>query len=444
MRFLFAVWMTLVTLSCPLPCRAGEEDLVIIRDAEIEHFILDILHHLFQAAGMGNQKPRVFLINDKNINAAASLNASIFINTGLITHIKTVDELVGVLAHETGHIAGGHVLKTQDSLNKASLMALAAAALGGAAMLAGQGELGTGLLLGGQSSALGTFLHYSRGQEASADQAALRFLDKLGWSSQGLLSFMQYLSKQEMFSAARQDPYLLTHPLSQERVSLMSNHPMRPSNFSAIPDLPERFKRIQAKVIAFMQSAMATRLKFPEKNTDFATRYARAIAFYKDKKYSQALAAVDTLLQTYPQDPYLHELKGQISFEYGQVDAAIQAYEKALALKPKAALIRIALVQARLEKPTVNLQEQIKSLQAVMETERENPQVWQLLAIAYGRQGNLALTALSLAEKALTLDDFTQARAQATRATQLLKSGPALLRARDILQFAEKKETRND
>lgn len=418
----------------------------LLRDSEIEDTLKLFTEPIFKAAGLDPKRLRLFLIANNAINAAASLDHMVFINTGLIAKSKTPEELIGVLAHETGHIAGGHLAMREGHMKKSSLLAMASMALGAAAMIAGAstgngsaGEAGMGIMHGGMQAAQGNFLHYGRGQEASADQAGLNYLKTLGWSGKGLQDFLKMLSKQELLSASRQDAYLLTHPLSSERVQFVSraveSSPF--TNTKLPPVFYDSFDRIVAKVVAFMESPMTTRLKYRENDTRPAAIYARAIAFYRDKNFTQSLVLLDQLIQSYPQDPYFYEMKGQVLFDGGHIPEAIEAYNKALAFKPDAHLIRIARIQAQLELNQQNNWDGIiGELKNLLKYEKENGFAWHILAMAYGKQGKTGHVALALAEEAVTHDDADAALQQGRRALALLPQGPEKLRARDLVNEA--------
>lgn len=417
-----------------------QED-TIIRDAEVEATLIDFTSPIFQAAGLKPENLKIFIIANSDINAFATTEYSIFLNSGLILKSKTPEEVIGVLAHETGHIAGGHLAGREGMASKATTMAMAGMVLGAAAMLAGSADAAAGLMMGGMQVAQNTFMHYNRGQEGSADSAGVKYLDKLHWSSKGFYEFMQLLEKQELLSAERQDLYMRSHPFSHDRVEFLkahiSNSPYTQNN------LPDKFysayKRILAKLEAFLLPSGQVFLKYPQNNPSVEARYARVIAYYRSSKITEALQQIESLIRDYPKDPYFWELKGQINFENGNVPGAIQAYQQAKNLKPEAALIRLSYAQVLLEANTLPYnREAIYELNKVLQKEKENPFAWRLLAIAHGRQKNIGISALCLAEEALTIGKYELALNQAKRAKHLLSPGPEKVRAEDIKELAER------
>ncbi len=409
----------------------------IIRDSEIEAILLEIMHPIFKVAGLDPKQLNLYIVASSEINAAASIDYSIFINTSLITRAKNLDEVVGVLAHETGHLSLGHVARFQDSIQRSSLIAMASAALGIAAAIAGSPDAAMGAMMAGQQIAMGSLMHYSQGQEASADQAAVRFLDKLGWTAKGLESFMAYLAKQELRGRDRQDAYMRTHPLSSLRVDMLNSAigQLKKQGKPLPGRLYERFDRMVVKIKAFMNSPMKTLMQHPPSKTATLDRYGRAIAYYRNGDLKNSLAELNPLLAQNPKDPYLHELKGQILFDNGKLVAAHQAYQRAVSLAPNSPLIRLAAVQTMLELPQVDLTKALRELHLVLRKESKNPLAWHLLAVIYGKQGHKGLLALALSEKALTLNDLDLALSQAKRALHLSKDKTALIRAKDIVEL---------
>lgn len=435
----FVLFMMLGVAQSAPDIREGN----IIRDSEIEAILLEIMEPIFKVAGLDPKHLNLYIVASSEINAAASLDYSVFINTALITRAKNLDEVVGVLAHETGHLALGHVARFQDSIRRASIIAMASMALGIVAGLAGSTDAALGTIMAGQQIAMGSLMHYSQGQEASADQAAVRFLDQLGWTSKGLSSFMGYLAKQELRSVDRQDAYMRTHPLSSVRVEMLDSaiSQLRSPGRPLPAHLYARFKRMVVKIKAFTTAPMTLLMQYPPSKTAYLDHYARAIAYYRQGSLSKSMTELDVLLKQTPKDAYLHELKGQILFENGKIEASYEAYKKAVALAPKSPLIRLAMVQAMMERKNADMKKAIRELHVVLQKENKSPLPWHLLAVIYGKQGKMGLSALALSEKALTLADGDQALDQAKRAMHLTKDKTALIRAKDIAEMvmADKK-----
>ena len=426
--------------SFPLAARSLQEG-VFIRDAEIEATLHDYLAPIFKVAGLDPRNLKLYLIISSEVNAAASLGYSIFMNTGLLLESKTPEQIIGVLAHETGHIAGGHLSRLQGALEKTSLASMAALVLGSAAALAGAGDVALASILGGMSMAQGAFFHYSRGQEGAADSAGVRYLEALGWSSQGLLEFMQTLAKQEYLSPDQQEGYMRTHPFSRDRVNFLQEHvKTSPYSQQRLPkEFYEKYQRMMAKLRAYLESPGKTLLLYGEKETSSAACYGRAIALYRANRFSEAMDLLNDLIRDFPNDAYFHELKGQWMFEQGQLDGALVSYQKALELDPEAPLIRLAYAQTLIEKNQSQGDEKaIVHLRQVLALEKETPLPWRLLAIAYGRQGKRGLSSLALAEEALVDSKPKIALLQAKRARHALPPGPDKLRATDIQALAER------
>lgn len=420
----------------------GRNTISLIRDAETEDTIRSLVTPVFEAAGLDAQVVQIHLIGDKTLNAFVAGGQRIFINTGLLLRVRNPNELIGVMAHETGHISGGHLARIQDQFRNASVSSILAMVLGAAAAVAGSPGAGMAMMMGGQQVAIRNLLQYSRNQESAADQAAASFLDATGQSGRGLVSFLEILGGQEALQAARQDPYVRTHPVTGERIAALSAV-VEKSRFRDVKDKPEnveRLARVQAKLFGYMESPGATLQKYPLSDTGIPARYARAVAWYRQVDLGRALPEIDSLIAERPDDPYFREQKAQILFENGRVREAIPESEAAMRLRPQDPLLRFALAQAQvaLDDPAL-LAPAIKNLEEVVRRDPEYGPAWLNLAIAHGRDGNRGMAAYASAERFMLENNRRDARGQANVALRLLPAGsPGWLRSQDILIATEK------
>jgi predicted Zn-dependent protease len=411
----------------------------LLRDAETENDIKTMAAPIFRAAGLEPSDVGVYLIQDNSLNSFVAGGQAIFINSGLVLRAETPNQLLGVIAHETGHIAGGHVLRAKEAMRNASIESIIAMVAA-----AGVGVLGRSgaPLLGAQGVGERSFLQFSIAQEATADHAALNFLDRSCQSSRGLLKFFEILQTNELLAGERQESWVRTHPLTQQRVQYIRDHVER-ARCSSAADSPasvELLRRIKAKLHAFLDDPSKTLSTYPLSDRSPVARYARAIAYYRMPKLDLALPEIDGLIRDFPNDPYYRELKGQMLFENGRVRDAVRPYEDAVKLAPSAALLRISLSQVYIESGDPSLNKRaIAYLNDASRSEGREAQVWRFLAIAYGRDNQIGMAALSLAEEALANGKKKDAMQQANRAKQMLtKNSASYMRADDIHHEAER------
>ena len=428
------------------PGLAQSKPIRLIRDAEVESIIRAYATPLFQAAGLSPQAIDIYLVNDSDLNAFVLPGLDMFIHTGLLIRAKTPLQVIGVIAHETGHLAAGHTVTRGDSLRRANRAVLASYVLGLAAAIAsGRPELGQAVIFGGQDIALKGLLSYTRAQESAADQAAVRLLNGTGQSPRGLLEFLRILGNQEVLLSSNQDPYLRSHPLTQDRINFLREQArLSPyGDAQASPGFVALHARLRAKLIGFLEPRDRVLQRYPPEDRSLPARYARAIARYRDGDLDAALSQIGALIAEYPDDPYFHELKGQMLFENGRIAEALPAYETAVGLLPGAAQLRLGLAQVQLEAndPALNRPElnakALGHLTEVLRQEPDNSFAWRLTAIAHGRNGDVGMTALALAESALARGRGEEARHQAVRAQKILAENSASwLRASDVEQAA--------
>jgi len=407
-----------------------------IRDAEIENLLLDYSKPIFLAAGLKPDEVHIGIINNKRLNAFVAGGKNMYFHTGLILEAETPNVVIGVIAHETGHIVGGHLARTGDAMAKASRPMLLATILGVGALAAGQADAGMALITGGQQIAKGSFLSFSRAQEASADQIALRLLEKTEQSAQGIRDFMDELADQEALSGVHQDPYVRSHPLSRDRVNFLDQG-MKSSDFTNRTDSPElqfRHDMAKAKIYGFLDHPGTTFRRYANQN-NLPAKYARAIAFYKNGETQKAVELVDKLINSQPNNPYFYELKGQILYEAGKLNKSITPYRKSVALAPNEPLLQIGLATSLLSlENKSSAEEALGILKNALRVEEDNMTAFYQMATAYALLGDTGRAELATAERYYILGNIKKASMHAHRAMKYLpKNSPEWLKAQDIM-----------
>lgn len=419
---------------------ANAQGISLLRDTEIEEILHKQADPLFAIAGFNPKEVRILLVGDKDLNAFATAGLQIGLNTGLILQTENPNQLKGVIAHETGHLSGGHPIRSNELMRAGLRPMLLTMGLGVLAALAGAPDAGAALLA--SSSQFGTIgaMGYSREQESRADQAAVGFLEKTGQSSKGLVEFFDNFRYQEVFQEARRFAYFRSHPLSSERIEMLRRRVEEQKHYDAV-DSPEDLAEhevMKAKIDGFLNPQQSL-IKYSEKDTAYTSRYARTIAYYQTKDADRALKLLDGLLADYPDNPYLWELKGQILFEFGRAAEAEAPQRKSVELKPDAPLLRVNLGQTlvSLDDP-VKRDEGIVELKKALVFEDDNSFAWRLLAQAYDRKGEDGLARLATAEGYYAVGAVREARVFAMRARELLKKDTIdWRRATDIVLVSE-------
>jgi predicted Zn-dependent protease len=407
-----------------------------IRDTEIEAIIHEWSDPVFTAMGLEPSEVEILLISEADLNAFATRGRIIGVNTGLILRTRNANELLGVIAHEAGHVKNRHTLR--DGAQSAGMQPmLMTMALGALAIAAGAPDAGAVLL--GNSQYFGTLsaLRYMTHQEGEADNTGARALERAGESGRGLLTFFENFRSQEVFSDARRYPYFRSHPLSSDRIENLRRLVAEQPHYSH-QDSPERVAQhalILAKIHAFMDAPNMTLRAYPETDETLPARYARAIAWYRDGQTDRALTAVDVLLTEQPENPYFWELKGQILFEEGRPEEAIGAHQRSVELKPDAPLLRINLAHAMIEtRDPAQIALAVDQLKRATALEADNTMGWRLLSQAYASQGKEGEARLASAEMYFAMGAEQQATQFALRARDMLTPGSnEWTRAMDIV-----------
>ncbi len=425
---------------------ASAQRLVLVRDAEIENTIRILAAPIFRAAGLDASAIEVNLVQDASINAFVAGGQRIFLNTGLIMRTESASQLIGVIAHETGHIKGAHLAKLQDAIRNATAEAIIEQILAGAAVIAGsqvnrndQGAPRDPRVMGGGSStAMQNFLSYTRSQEQQADQAGVGFLERAGISPKGMLEFMRILQMQErLYVGAGGSSYMRTHPLTSERIEFLEEQVAhsRVLNVSEPPQFKELHARMVAKTLGYFDPRRAL-AKYPPSDNSIAARYGRAMAYWRSGQTATSLTILDGLIRDYPRDPYIHELKGDILRDSQRPADAVASYERAVALLPSSTALRFSLAQAQVN--AGQFAPAVRNLDQVVIVEERNLSAWDLMARAQAGLGNQGMTDLATAEVFLLKGDRQAAIYKAGAAERALPRGsPGWQRAMDIKGFIE-------
>jgi predicted Zn-dependent protease len=421
-----------------VPVRASAQpgNIPIVRDTEIEEILHKDGEAMWRAAGLNPDTVRVMLVGDPDINAFTAGGQTIYVNTGLIQRTENPNQLVGVMAHETGHVTGGHVAR--DAGNKPALATyLLTMGLGILAAVAGAPDAAAGLLYSSDYFATLTYLGYNRTQEASADQAAATSLEKAGISGRGLVDFFDNFRYEEVFNDARKNRFFIDHPLTSDRIGALKSRVEKSKYYNDV-DSPESLAQhaiMVAKLKAFMNAPQQTFIDFKEKDTSFPARYARAIAYYRALDTDHALKLENALIADYPDNPYLWELKGQTLFESAHIKEAVVAHRRAVELKPAAPLLQFLLGQAIVaEEDKTKIDDAIAHLRLCVGMEKDNALCWRVLAEAYDMKGDDGQARLAVAEQNFYLGQMREARSFAMRAREKLpKNSAEWRRATDIV-----------
>lgn len=441
-RQAFLVCGLVCGISLVATAQAWARGIQAVRDEEIEKGLKIISTPVLEQAGVPVQTTRFILVQDDDLNAFVAGGQNIFINTGLILKTDDVSELVGVIAHETGHIALAHLFRAQEAQDDYKVQSWLASAIGiVAAVGAKSGQAGMAGMAAGQSMAIRSAMTRTRTAEASADQAGARYLQDAHLPLSGFLTFMKKIANQELLPDTEQSEYVRNHPLSQDRVDFLENATAAQvaSKIAEPAEWQDLHRRIKAKLLGYLYPDRALQ----DKSETVDARYARAIAWYRKGEMDKSLNLLESIIADEPKNPYFYELKGQTLFEAGRVDESLPAYARAVELAPKAGLIRSAWGRALIESKTGGkgrMQEAVKQLRVSLETEPRAPQTYHALAVAYGRMGEEGQSRLALAEKYLLTGQVDLTRREAGLALKALPQGaPARLRAEDIMAATDKK-----
>ena len=443
MQLLFKCCLYIALLSFSFSGFA--QNMSIIRDSETEDFLYDLTRPIFKAADLNPDNIKIYIVNDSSINAFVFGGQNVFINSGLITKYYDADVLVGVVAHEVGHIAAGHLARSGEVMSNMNSALILSYLVGIAAAVTTSPDLGYAVMMGGNQVAGRLALKYNRGQEEAADRLALLYLDKSNYPADGLLRLLQFFNSEQIGYQGVIDEYALTHPTSQKRVDYIKANLDEKHDYDRQLNLKmkPRLKLIIAKLTAFLEDPDKILTKYNNNNPD--NWYARSIAYFKKGDIKKSLQQLDYLINNFPNDGYLWELKGQILFESGFIKDSIISYQKAVKLQNRPYLAKIALAQSII---TLNSGDKdltdfaIDNLLDAKLVEKNNPDLFKQLAKAYSQNKNKGRAYLALAELNLLQNDEKKTLKYAKLAKEELSKDDkeGLIKADDIITIVKKKD----
>jgi len=354
----------------------------LIRDAEIEDTLRVYSEPIFRAADLEPNDIKIYIIQDPSLNAFVTGGQNVFLHTGLIMAAETPNQLKGVIAHETGHIAGGHLTRGRCGQQRAMIPAFVSIGLGVLALATGAGDAGAALIAGSQQFAMASYVRHTQVEESTADQMAVTFLEASGQSPDGLVEFFNRQFRQFEFAQRQAPPYLMTHPLTSDRIAALRAR-VDSSKYANVKDSPEdlrRFAMMQAKLRGFLNAPGRTFREYPTSDTSLPARYARAVAAYRVPDTGQAIKETQALIAAEPNNPYFHELLGQILFESGKAADSVGPYRKAVELSPDSPLLEVGLARSILAaQGKAGAQEAVALLQRAVTKEPGNAFGWREL-----------------------------------------------------------------
>lgn len=428
-------------LTAVLSFGANASEPVLLIDDETQNFLEHVVQPIFKAAHIPYHEDHIHILNDMSLNAFVSDGNHLFVHTGTLLKASNVNELSGVLAHEAGHIAGGHILRQKLKLkDMQTLSAVSLIAAGATAVASGRGDAAMAVALGSHSSLLNSLMTYQTQEERSADESAVNYLNKIKQSPLGLKNFMKKIEQTNRLSGNEENPYFRTHPISAERISFF-DQAVKKSNSTQKSPYDEEFALVQAKLSAFLLDSNRVKQKYPSSDQSLPAIYAHAIVQYRQKKFTEALRSMDSLIDAKPSNAYFYEFKGQILFESGHIKDAIKTYQKALSIKqdlPETILLYANSVLETDISDRENLQDIINRLNQIL-TKNPTPEAWQLLSRAYFKKEKQADGFYALAEYSFLTGQIEIAKQQLKKASDLNSSEVLKIKISDLKKQLQEK-----
>ncbi len=420
---------------------AAAQGITLLQDTETERLLRSYEDPILTVAGIDPAAVKMYIVNDTSLNAFVAEGQNIFSNAGLFIQLKTPNELIGVLAHETGHMAGGHLTRGSDAIAKAEIPMLLSMALGIGAAIMGAGELGMVLMGVGQSAAQAQYMQFSRVQEATADQMGQKYLRATHQSGMGMVHVFERMANEAAMIVKNPEQYASDHPADRDRVANLQEI-AEASPYRDVPDSPQAihaYEMVKAKVIGYLLPVKDVLYRYPLTNKSAPARYARAMVYMRQPDLPKALTEINSLIKEEPKNPYFYEVLGQIYVSMSQPAKGIEPYQTSVNLLPDAPELRVSLAAAQVATGRKDIEQQaINNLKIALQQDSDNPFGWYEMAQAYSDIGNEPMANLATAERFYTVGALPQSAMFAVRARQKLTKGSAdWERANDIIAIAQ-------
>lgn len=420
---------------------AAAQGISLLQDTETERLLRSYEEPILKVAGIDPAAVKMYIVNDTSLNAFVAEGQNIFCNAGLFIQLKSPNELIGVLAHETGHMAGGHLTRSSDAIAKAEIPMLLSMVLGIGAAIAGAGEAGMILMGVGQSAAQAQFFQFSRVQESTADQMGQRYLRLTHQSGEGMVHVFERMANEEAMMVRNPEQFATSHPASRDRVEALQRE-ADASPYRDVPDSPQAihaFEMVKAKVIGYLLPVKDVLYRYPLTDNSAPARYARAMVYMRQPDLPKALDEINSLIKQEPKNPYFYEVLGQIYVSMSQPLKGVEPYQTSVNLLPDAPELRVSLSAAQIATGRKDLEAQaIQNLKIALQQDSENPFGWYQMAQAYSDLGNEPMANLATAERYYTVGALPQSAVFAARArVKLAKGSSDWERANDIIAIAQ-------
>ncbi|MFQ6729709.1 MAG: M48 family metalloprotease [Alphaproteobacteria bacterium] len=361
----------------------------MINDTETEKLLADLIQPLANAAKIPDGRLKIHIVDDDDFNAFVSGGEDVYIYTGLLKQIKTPNALQAVVAHEMGHMLGGHTAQMADRLSAEMKRTMLIQALGVGLMVAGGNpSLGAGVLAGSSGIAQQSMLAFTRDEERIADNMGVNLMIDAGQNPNGFVTVFEQMRDLTGELESKINPNRINHPLTNERLNNVKSQIKQSDIKNTHTAQPDEYEMVRAKLIGYLDNSKSVLAKYPYTDKSSPALYARAIANMRNGNLDGAKMGVQTLISRMPDNPYMYELMGDIEYQFGHYDDSVRAYEQALKLTKNAPQIQtaLALVLTERKKPNDDTRA-IELCKASLLSEPTAFTYW-VLARAYGDNDN--------------------------------------------------------
>jgi len=411
--------------------REAKKHLKLVQNVEAERYVNQVGQRLLSVMGPSPFDYRFFVVENSQLNAFSVPGGSIYMYTGLMERVGSTDELAGVLGHEIIHVKGHHIARMSGP-DPASLLALLGIFLGGS----GQAQAAIAL---GQALSVTRQLSFNRQLEQEADTLGIKYMAEAGYDPKAALGFLRIIDQERVLNPVDIPPYLMSHPMSQERIAnaetVIRSLNLKQQKSDLLPDPIKKIQTLARLERNESDAVIAEYEKQLSRNPESSDAlHLLGVAHYYNGRWAKARDYFERTGKLNPKSPGINRDLGRVYAQLEEFRLAHLAFERALTVEPNETLNYLFL--GELYEKESNLPEAVG---AYLRATNLSP-TWavpaQRLGVVYGKMNRLGDAYYYIGRSHLLSDEDEMAIADFERALKSL--GPNSPRGQVVKEELER------
>ncbi|MEX1666727.1 M48 family metalloprotease [Zhongshania arctica] len=382
-----------------------------INDPLMQDYIESLLYQLVSNSELKDRRLETVVVDNPTINAFAVPGGVIGVHSGLFLNTDNEAQLAGVLAHEIAHISQRHFTRSLDKSAQSTIPTLAGLLAGIILAATAGADAGIAAITATQAAALDSQLRFSRQNEQEADRLGMETLAKSGMDPSAVPAMFENMSKNLRYARSKPPEFLLTHPLTESRVSDSKNRARQYPRRVYVDNLNYQLMKMRATL--FHSHNAEDQLKNwsePQNVNGEAYRYGVVIALIKLERWDEAREKLEPLLKDGGNRIAYRIAEADILIGKKEIDKAIALLSGLLTITPGNHPYTMALADALQAANSYDAADLLLSKQT--RERSEDPDLWYQLAEVRGLAGNILGVHVARSEYFILVGQFERAKQQ--------------------------------